>query len=349
MKEIPIKKRESNFELLRIIAMLLVMITHATFLSLGIPTHEDSISTPYNSFGIFLSQSFSTVCVNIFILLSGWFGIKANLKRFSEFIFQLFFFTSIIFIGFYIFSPNVIANTDALLTFFMFHSSDYWFVKAYIGLYLFSPILNTFAERASQKQLGYFLISFFIFQTIYGWLSIDGVQWIGGGYSAVSFFFLYLAARYTRQYLLPDINKISQSIYISSYISIVLFIAILAFIVTRFGLPIAGRLFTYTNPLVLLESLLLLIIFSRISIKSKIINWVGISCFSVYLLHANELLLRPYYGKIINNLSVTESTEWFLVFTMLFILSIFLISILLDKVRIAIWNILIYNSFKQQQ
>ncbi len=91
MKEIPIKKRESNFELLRIIAMLLVMITHATFLSLGIPTHEDSISTPYNSFGIFLSQSFSTVCVNIFILLSGWFGIKANLKRFSEFIFQLFF------------------------------------------------------------------------------------------------------------------------------------------------------------------------------------------------------------------------------------------------------------------
>lgn len=348
MKEILIKKRESNFELLRIIAMLLVMITHATFLALGVPTHEDSITIPYSSFGIFLSQSFSTVCVNIFVLLSGWFGIKVNLKRFSEFIFQFFFFTSIIFIGLYIYSSNVIANTDALLTFFMFHSSDYWFIKAYIGLYLFSPILNTFAERASQKQLGYFLISFFIFQTIYGWLSIDGVQWIGGGYSAVSFFFLYLAAKYTRQYLLPDINKISQKLYITIYISIVLFIATLAFIVTRLGIPIAGRLFTYTNPLVLLESLLLIIIFSRISIKSKIINWVGISCFSVYLLHANELLLRPYYGKIINNFSVTESIECFLISTTLFILGIFLISILLDKVRIAVWNIIISYLSKQQ-
>ena len=250
MKEITIKKRESNFELLRIIAMLLVMITHATFLALGVPTHDDSINIPYSSFGIFLSQSFSTVCVNIFVLLSGWFGIKINLKRFSEFIFQIFFFTSIIFIGLYIYSSNVITNTDALLTFFMFHSSDYWFVKAYIGLYLFSPILNIFAEKASQKQLGYFLISFFIFQTIYGWLSIDGVQWIGGGYSAVSFFFLYLMAKYTRQYLLPDINKISQKLYITVYISIVLFIATLAFIVTRLEFPIAGRLFTYTNPLV---------------------------------------------------------------------------------------------------
>ena len=305
MKEITIKKRESNFELLRIIAMLLVMITHATFLALGVPTHDDSINIPYSSFGIFLSQSFSTVCVNIFVLLSGWFGIKINLKRFSEFIFQIFFFTSIIFIGLYIYSSNVITN--ALLTFFMFHSSDYWFVKAYIGLYLFSPILNIFA---------------------------------------VSFFFLYLMAKYTRQYLLPDINKISQKLYITVYISIVLFIATLAFIVTRLEFPIAGRLFTYTNPLVLLESLLLIIIFSRISIKSKIINWVGISCFSVYLLHANELLLRPYYGKIINNFSVTESIECFLISTTFFILGIFLVSILLDKVRIAVWNIIISYSSK---
>ena len=348
MEEVTIKKRDSNFELLRIIAMFLVMITHATFLALGVPTYEDSINIPYSSFGIFLSQSFSTACVNIFVLLSGWFGIKINLKRFSEFIFQVFFFTSIIFIGHYIYSSNLIINTDALLTFFMFHSSDYWFVKAYIGLYLFSPILNTFAERASQKQLGYFLIAFFIFQTIYGWLSIDGVQWIGGGYSAVSFFFLYLAAKYTRQYLLPDINKISQKLYITVYISIVLFIATLAFIVTRLGIPIAGRLFTYTNPLVLLESLLLVIIFSRISIKSKTINWMGISCFSVYLLHANELLLRPYYGKIINNFSVTESIECFLISTTLFILGIFFISILLDKVRIAVWNIIISYLSKQQ-
>lgn len=60
MKEISIKKRDSNFELLRIIAMFLVMITHATFLALGVPTYEDSINIPYSSFASF--------CLNLFLL-----------------------------------------------------------------------------------------------------------------------------------------------------------------------------------------------------------------------------------------------------------------------------------------
>ena len=51
---------------------------------------------------------------------------------------------------------------------------DYWFVKAYMGLYLFAPVINSFIENASKKQVQIFLISFYLFQTVYAWISPNG-------------------------------------------------------------------------------------------------------------------------------------------------------------------------------
>jgi len=43
------KIRESNFELLRIIAMFMVLVLHADFQALGEPTRADIISSPLTS------------------------------------------------------------------------------------------------------------------------------------------------------------------------------------------------------------------------------------------------------------------------------------------------------------
>ena len=41
------KERDSNFELLRIVAMLLVLLVHANYFSLGDVTRDEIISTPW--------------------------------------------------------------------------------------------------------------------------------------------------------------------------------------------------------------------------------------------------------------------------------------------------------------
>ena len=84
------KVRQSNLELLRIVAMFLVLMVHANFLSLKAPIHEDGIDC-FVILKCFV-QSISIVCVNVFILISGYFGIKLKIKSITNFCFNVSFF-----------------------------------------------------------------------------------------------------------------------------------------------------------------------------------------------------------------------------------------------------------------
>ena len=74
-----------------------------------------------------------------------------------------------------------------------------WFIKSYICLYILAPILNAFTDTISQKLFRNTLLAFYIFQSVYGWLS-HGAVFLVHGYSAMSFVGLYLLARYIRVY-----------------------------------------------------------------------------------------------------------------------------------------------------
>ena len=69
-------RRDSNMEFLRLFAMFFVMVVHACYYSLKAPTANDLINTCGNSlFKIFI-ESISIGSVNIFVMISGFYGIK---------------------------------------------------------------------------------------------------------------------------------------------------------------------------------------------------------------------------------------------------------------------------------
>lgn len=333
------QERKSNFELLRIVAMILVLIIHV-FLLLPRPTEVYVVKNPFKALEFYVVDAIAISCVNIFILISGWFGMKVNWKKFRALIFQVLFFSILIWSALVTLFPNKYLNGKSLSTILMLNSCDYWFIKSYIGLYLLSPIINKFIENSTQKEYGRVLLALFIFQTIYGWFSINGAEWIGGGYSAFSFVCLYSLGRYVRLYQNTIILKKGCTLAAISikplsfvFLGIVMILALTAFSVTYVGLPIEGRLFTYTNPLVILEAIILLLIFSRLKIKSSVINGMASSCLAIYLLHGNELVLRPFYGTWIAQWYQNDSTFIFLSKTVLFIIVVFAVAITLDKIR----------------
>lgn len=326
-------------ELLRIVAIVLVMIVHASFLAIGVPTKTEAMSMPIPTFTRFLFQSISIVCVNVFVLISGWYGIKVKLNKILSLIFQTLFFSIFVYMVFLMYDFEKYKSFDYIGTIFLLHSNDYWFIKAYIGLFLLSPLLNSFISNSTEKQLRYFLLSFYLFQTIYGWLSIFGAQWFEGGYSAISFVGLYMLARYLRLYPIENLER-NAKLYFILFFAIVLFQTVLAFCITCMGFSIAGRLFTYTNPVVILESVCLMLAFSKLKFQVKIINWIASSCLAIYLLHANELFLRPYYGKMIRTWFMKETTIDFWIYTISLMTVLFVTAILIDKVRLYIWNTL---------
>lgn len=325
--------RLSNMELLRLLAMLMIMVGHALFFPY--PNVQQIEDAPVLSISRFLYSGLSVCSVDVFVLISGWFGIRYKAERLLALIFQTLFFAILVYIALALYRPSQYMNLDALSTIICFHSDDYWFIKAYIGLYIFAPMLNKYIESATEKQLRTFLLVFYSFQTLYGWLNLYGAHWFEGGFSMISFVGLYILARYVRLHL--NIHK-EKSFFLFLYLIIGFGLGLMAFTLAALDIRIYGRLLTYTNPLVILESVCLVVFFSKLRIQSSLINFLAASCLAIYLLHANELILHPYYFGQIKYWADSQPVLWAFTYSIIWMAAFTIASILLDQARKIAWN-----------
>jgi len=138
--------RESNIELLRIVAMFMILIRHAGFYALG-------INTSCKTETLFLTgcEFFCSVGVNVFILISGWFGINCTLKGALKFIFQCLFYSCGIYITLY-FAGIIDLSVLGLSECFYLRKIN-WFPKAYLCLFILAPIINVFVDNSSRNDL----------------------------------------------------------------------------------------------------------------------------------------------------------------------------------------------------
>lgn len=324
--------RDSSIELLRILSIIGILVVHTDFFALGAPTKEDCVASPLLSIWRFLIESITIISVNIFILISGWFGIRWKKMRFLEFLFQILFFNILFFIVFSFFIPAKTFTRDGIGSVFMF-DKYFWFVKAYILLYLLAPVLNSFLEKVSKNQHKLVLIGFFVFQTIYGWL-FEGVSWFENGYSAISFVGLYLLANYLRKYV-----HVEKSHLLLIFIAFVIFNTAVAFLSTYLDRgAYVHRLYAYNSPLVILASVAVFLMFTKIRLKNKIVNYIAISSFAAFLFHANHFFIDEIYVAWLKQWFAFDGIVLFSVKTILLVLTCFCCAIIIDKIRIFIWN-----------
>lgn len=330
------KIRLSNLELLRIISMFFVLIVHANFKVLGVPSYEIIKNNPSYALIQIMIESFAIVCVNAFILISGWFGINFKLKSLYSLLFQCAFFL----FGIYAFTllTGIESFTISGLKSCLMLTENVWFVKSYLGLYILAPALNLFTEKADQKNFKILLLSFFIFQSIYGWYS-TGATYIEKGYSAFSFIGLYLLARYIRIYQ-PKFSTWNAKLDIIGYILLSMITSLLLAITCYYNLiGYFYSLLFYTSPFIIMASVFLLLYFSKITFYSKTINWIAASCFSVYLFHF--ILWEKYMEPSILSLSQNNTGISLLIKISINLIIFFSSAIIIDKIRIYIWNKLI--------
>lgn len=185
--------RNSNFELLRIISMFMILISHANGFTIGLPDKECFDINPISALTRIFFESISIVAVDIFILISGWFSIKYSSKGLLKFLYQTCFIVTIMtLVGWALGEPFMNANILHCVFF-----SELWFVPVYGCLFIMAPVLNSFAEHASKQQYKSLLIAYFIFQTYVGIIR-PGDMPFAHGYSIINFIGLYLLSRYIR-------------------------------------------------------------------------------------------------------------------------------------------------------
>lgn len=310
--------------------MLLIVLLHCNYFALGGQNTFD-IHSIEGFTRVFLEQ-LTIVGVDVFVLISGWFGICAKLKGAISLLFQVVFFSVVITLLCKL--TGIQCSIKDVVKSFYFGCS-YWFVPAYLALYALTPILNSFIEHAPRNQFRNVLICFFVFEIFCGWI-ID-VLGLKQGYHVFSFMGLYLLARYVRLY--PSaIFTHKWYVDLSMYFALSLIPAVLELFVPE-GSVISKIHLAYHSPFVIGASLFLLLAFSKWHIHSNFVNWFASSAFAVYLMHQHpsiQPLFITYFSNMYDGMAGYEY-----VFACIIIAAfLFVVSIMIDNVRKYVWKLI---------
>jgi len=160
------RQRDSNLELLRIIAMLAIIAYH-------FETQTAIASAPLDSWSSFFAMflgSFGRSGVDVFILIGAWFLIDLPFKsiRFIRLYLTTLFYTVTVSLVILLLNANPRAASlkNLLFAFSPFSSSPLWFVSCYLFLLLLSPFLNTLIRSLSPRRyriLYWILLIVFVF------------------------------------------------------------------------------------------------------------------------------------------------------------------------------------------
>lgn len=321
--------RQSNIELLRILSMFMVLMVHANFFVNGSVNTEQLSTSPFTAITRIFLEMACVGAVNVFVLISGWFGIKPSIKGFSSFAFQCLFFI----LGFYFIAiVTNRADFSSRVLFDNIFKHCGWFIKAYIGLYILAPLINSYIEKASKRSLEIFLIGFFSFEFIYGW--IENLSFIAQGYCTFSFIGLYVLARYLRTYAIK-IHKRGRVLLISTIV-----LNTLAYIMSILIFNgVVLDLLSYINPLVILGSAGLIMYFSSLKIKNnKIINFIAASSFAAYLFHGNLYIMEDLFKPLISFVYQEFNGFSCLAMMLLYLICFYLCAVVIDQIRILLWK-----------
>ena len=325
--------RHSGIELLRIFSIFLILVIHVINLVIGAPDRTDLQTNPLSAITTISFESIAVVCVDVFIIISGWFGIKYSLRGLSKLIFQCVFFYAIeIIIGVIFFD----FPTDHYIKGFISSFFIGWFISAYIMLFILSPIINEFISLRNKKKCDVIIIPTIIFLFIYGWLvpsSTGNISTFSSGYSALFLLVLYFLVRYYKVFY--------YNLKFNGYIYIYLFTTAVNIIICIFFTEInvqyiSSIIFLYTSPIVILQSYALFKTFSNFSLQSQFINKIGASALSIMLFHfcCGGIIFK----RIVSQIYSEYSSFSCLIRIFAFLITISIVALILDQIRILIWN-----------
>lgn len=329
--------RLSNVEILRILSMMFVVMVHLVGASLTLPDISGNLNMlDGRSLWKLSAESVTIVGVNCFTLISGYFGIRATLRGFVKFTLMCLFYSVGIAtcVGLlYHFKGTGFPWHEWAESWLVYSHTDLWYVLAYLGLFLLSPMLNAAATALTNRQYYYTMASFALFTVWCGW------WWQGAfnptGYTVLQLVLMYLIGGAVRRW--HDSHEAMQKRHYAS-LGITLYTCgtLATLILSLYLDPI--KAFAYNSPAVIVASVGLLLVFISFEFRSRAINLIASTAFAVYLIHKNPYIwggfIKPFAIK------VWEATDCggYTLFTIGFTLAVYLACSLIDLLRQVLFS-----------
>ena len=320
---------------------------------------------PTLKYGLEFIQFLILIHVNSFIILFGYYQSrgKFKLKKLIRLFIEVLFYSLIMLIVAikfnWIENINITVFFDNLLPSAV---SNYWFINAYMIVYIFSDFLNKFLERLDRKEYKDFLILGFFVLSVIPYLT--GKKFLTNtGYDYTNFIYLYLIGAYLSRYPLKDtyhFKKFSINVYRLLLFIAFISLALVNYLLVDFAVQInnigtlanyiSNRILVtkcyYSTPFVMLQAICYFEFFRTINIKSKIINFISSCTFGIYLFHDNNYMSSHIYKilKIDNGLICSYSILYKI---LIGVVIIFVVGLMIEIIRKIIFKILeqIYENY----
>lgn len=197
-------KRKNNIELCRICIMYFIVVHHCIVSGLGLNEILNGINPIFSIYNAFLMilNSFVVISVNVFFLISGYFGINFRMKKIASLLYEIAFCSILVYVGLAMFGKAEI-TVKGLIKNSLLSINLYWFAIVYIALVVTSQALNyiwkyVIEPHEKEIMIGGFLclcVLCFVFPDSFGvYLGINN------GYSYFFSVYLYFIGKMIREH-----------------------------------------------------------------------------------------------------------------------------------------------------
>lgn len=323
------KERDSNIELLRIVAMLMIVLHHLCQLSYpDFPGTDWSVELLKN-----LMATGGKIGVDLFVLISGYFLASGKVKftSFLRVLLEAWFYSFTIGLLCGVFAPSIFDMKLFLKSFLPANGGLPWFVTVYLGMYLVAPWLSRLAsglDKATFKQM--LLVGFIVFSVI---PTITRCMFV---FSEFAWFcFLFLVACYIRRFGLGKVT--AQRLLAGGGFLLVASVIVLDLL--SFWLPSLHEKVLYFasdySVLTFAISIGLFCVFKDLKVGHlKWVNLLAQGAFGVYLIHVNVFLRQIFWPRF--DFVFTSGAALVVPLAILVTVGVFLLLAVLDLVRLNV-------------
>lgn len=336
-----IRLRDSNLELFRIIAMMLI-VAHHYVVNSGLTAVDGPIYSNYlswHSLFLLLFGAWGKVGINCFVLITGYFMCKSeiSLKKFVKLLLQIelykfIFYFIFLLSGYQPFSIKILFRSLSPITSI---SSD--FISCYLLFFLFIPFINILIKNINRRQhLILILLCIFIYSIlgtiIFIPFRMNYVSW---------FIILYFISSFIRIY--P--NKLFKNKYFWSCMLFFTFavssfsVIACAWLSTKLNMQNVHLHYYFINDsnkfFAVVTAISAFMFFKNLDIKyNKFINAVAATAFGVLLIHANSDAMRQWLWKdTLDNVGMFYS-PYFFIHAIGCVIGVFAVCSFIDHLRI---------------
>lgn len=339
------KHRESNFEILRIIAMVMIIGCHYAIhgiqhggisaLSYGVWSRGDFVHRLVTC--VFLPGG--DVGVALFFLLTGYFKIESNNNSIKLVFLETVYygiFTAVLFCIIKIMNiPLVDINNNAALIYSVrsilspITSGNWWFVTIYCAVVIISPLTNKFLKKLNKKQFMLLLVMYGIF----GYMLASSLAEF---YNFQRGLYYYIVGAFLRTYKIQSKNKhLFLFSIILWFFSVFLFYIIDVCIIKEYN-PIFVMLLRCVNVGFPIFGCAVCIfkLLEGFSLKNDIVNKIAKTTFGIYLIHDSKIVRAIIWNTIFKVDSVQYVSDFYFLYALLTIIVIFVLGLFLDFFRV---------------